>query len=299
MKFLKTFITTLVIGLAWQQCFAQISTIKSDQPRGIYSIKGDYFFNHQNLIKAIEYYGKSIKEKPKDTYSMLRMAVAYHKTDNIESAEFWYQKALKLNPEIEATYDLNGLESLNLKLVEDEKADAGKQESIIIFTSSGNEITLIGDPGSIYSLSIETGFNYNLFIDRVNYKGKTSTDETHNSNSGGSDVTISTLKLEDGEMYNFHIEKFAKADDNSVEDRIETKIQKTVGRPGELITFRFLPDFLLSSKQDARQNTTKLIYQNNEVKLNSSDTIVFGYIIEGMPQDSEMEQKYDRCRPAY
>lgn len=283
MIFLKTFITTLVIGLAWQQCFAQMSTIKSDQPRGIYSIKGDYYFDHQNLIKAIEYYGKSVKEKTKDTYSMLRMAEAYYKTDDIESADFWYKKALKLDPKIEATYDLNGLESLNLRPVPDGKADSDKPESISIFTSNGNEITLIGNSRGNFSFSIETGRNYGLVIDKVNYQG--------GADGSGSEQTISTLELTKGETYNFFIQKFVEVDDEPLASGRDKKIQDLLGYPGDLITFQFTPKFSTSAGQNTDQNKTRLLYKRDEVKVSSGDTIVFGYQVEEMPKAPEPSEK--------
>lgn len=593
---LKTLIALLILGLFGQQSIAQMSSNHSDQPRNIHSIKGDYFFDHQNFIKAIEYYSNSLREKPKDTYSMLRMAEAYHKSSEVDSANSWYQKALNLNSEIEASYllkyifflleqekydnaqewsniyheridievalnaennvarvfrdttiyivktldninsadadldplprkdrlyfasdrfssdeltvgaynlysstslpddsfgeiepfhkkinselnegpfaiskktntlyftrndelkgnaeagmaifytdvpenendklkikqlsfknfdhnighptlnsngtvmyfiaddkkeergydlykseftsknwttpqvlgalintngnevypflhndstlyfasnghkglggydvyrvnvfdekaqlehlgtpvntasddfglilkentnqgffssnrsgglgsyDVYGLDLMNLRLVE-EKQETVKPVSISIFTSSGNEITLIGNSRGNFSFSIEARFNYSLSIDKVNYRGNTSTDATPDMNSGGSDETISTLELADGEMYNFYIEKFVQVEDGPVNGSREKKLQNILGNPGDLIAFRFMPNFSLPLKENVTQNITNIRYKYAKEGVNRGDTIVFGYVVEEMPKIVEPEPK--------
>lgn len=590
MEILKKIILLLMIGVFGQQGFAQMSTINSGQPRGIYSIKGDYFFEHQNLIKAIDYYRKSVKEKPKDVLAMLRMAEAYDQTGDLDSAVFWFQKAFNINSEIEAAYilefiyvlldqkkydeaiawsyiyndkveeelsakgslnavkdttiyfikkleginsptsdldplphqdrlffssdrfssdeltdevynlygadtladdsfgsikpfhkkinsklnegpfaiaqktntlyftrndvlkgsteesmsiyysdvptgtkgkvnikqlsfknfnhnighptlnsngtvmyfiadtrkgesgydiykselrdenwstpmilgasintngieaypflhndsilyfasnrpgglggfdmykvnlfdkqaqtenlgsqvntpsdelgliikeninrgflssnrpgglggyDLYGMDLINLKLIEEE-SDTLEPVSISLFTSIGQEITLIGNSTGNFLFSLLTGMNYGLIIDKVNYAGGTDTGAKDIMNSGGSDETLSTLDLADGEMYNFLIQKFVEVDANPVTGENDKKIQDILGQPGDLITFRFIPDFSPPTDPNQSQHTTSIRYKGDKVNINKGDTIVFGYVVEEMPKAPEV-----------
>lgn len=596
-EILKTFIVLLIVGLWGQQSIAQMSTIHSDQPKRIHSIKGDYFFDHQNFNKAIEYYANSVKEKPQDTYSMLRMAEAYHKTGDIDSAFSWYQKALKLNTEIEAAYmlkymfllleqkkydearnwtniyhdklrieltanaknnvidafrdttiytvknleginsadaesdplfhqgklffasdrfspdeltvgtynlyssamqpdggfgdikslnkilnselnegpfaiaqqtntlyftrndalkgaaeasmsifysdvpasghekpkikqlsfkqfnynighptlnsdgtvmyfvadtkkegrgfdlyksefkgknwttpqalassintngnevypflhhdstlyfasnghgglggydvykinvsgksaqlenlgssvntssdeyglvinentnqgflssnrsgglgsfDIYELDLYHIKIVEEAIADDAKP-AISMFTSSGDEITLIGKSNENFSFGLETSLNYSLSIDKVNYMSATSMEPTQDVNLGGSDETVSTLELSEGEMYTFDIDKFVKVEDeSSADDPKEDNTDDITGNPGDLITFRFLPNISMPSEQNDSQVSTMIHYKQKKVSVNSRDTIVFGYVVEELPKAPESEQK--------
>ncbi len=171
-------------------------------------------------------------------------------------------------------FDLYGVQLMNLKVAKEEKTDIKEPVSISIFTSNGKEITLIGDSKGNFSFRIETGLNYGLVIDKVNYQG--------GADTSGSEQTISTLELTKGETYNFFIQKFV--DDEGLANGRDKKIQDLLGYPGDLITFQFTPIFSTSAGQNTDKNKTRLLYKRDEVKISSGDTIVFGYQVEEMPK---------------
>jgi tetratricopeptide (TPR) repeat protein len=76
-------------------------------------VKGDYYFDYHNYGMAIANYRKSANQNPKDAYAMLRIADAYHRLGNDDLAVSWYDKALRLNADIEETYILKYMSLLN------------------------------------------------------------------------------------------------------------------------------------------------------------------------------------------
>jgi outer membrane protein OmpA-like peptidoglycan-associated protein len=200
-----------------------------------------------------------VKEKPNDLRSMLRMAEVYHKNGIKDSADFWLQKAFKLDPEISpAKY---------------KKED--KPENISIYSSDGKVITLTGGSMENFMFSIKTGLNYGLVIERVR--------NHDDADKGGSEEILSMVDLEEDETFNFFIKKFVKVDYGRATKSTDKKSQNILGLPGDLITFQITPN----SGQDTDQYITKLLYKGDEVSINGSDTIVFGYQIEELPKTTK------------
>ena len=82
------------------QSFAQISKTISTSHTGTFTIKGDYYSEYNNLKKAVKNYSNSIRRNPNDRYAMLKIADAFHRSDELELADQWYHKAFSSNSDI-------------------------------------------------------------------------------------------------------------------------------------------------------------------------------------------------------
>jgi len=88
----------LVIIHSGQQGMAQISKVKTDASKGIYSLLGDYYFEHGKFEEANGFYHKSIEETPEDVNTMLRLAEIYVSSGDQASAIEWNDRARKRDP---------------------------------------------------------------------------------------------------------------------------------------------------------------------------------------------------------
>jgi len=107
---MRKLIFILLASFHGYQCFAQVSN--SHTPKGIYTIKADYYFEHNNFIKAIENYGKSVDQNPNDIHSMLRLADAHYGSGEDSLASLWYGKAFGISSDIEDKYLLKYVNTL-------------------------------------------------------------------------------------------------------------------------------------------------------------------------------------------
>ena len=92
---------------------AQVSRLSTNTPKGVNTIKGDYYLDHKNYTIALNNYTKSLNRNPKDIHAILGMAEAYHKLGKDDLAGNWYSKAFSINPEIQEEYILKYISILN------------------------------------------------------------------------------------------------------------------------------------------------------------------------------------------
>ena len=113
LRTLRTLSIVLAAVFCGYQGIGQVSRESIKTPVGVYTIKGDYYFDHNNYVTAISNYSKSVKQNPKDIHAILRMAEAHHHLGNDDQAEHWYSKALSVNPDIEEAYLLKYISILS------------------------------------------------------------------------------------------------------------------------------------------------------------------------------------------
>lgn len=101
---MKTLVIILIISFFEYGAIAQISKSSITKPKGIYTIKGDYYFDHENYTAAISNYNKAMNQKPGDVYLLLRIAEAYDKSGIYDLATQWYNKAFTLDPALNERY---------------------------------------------------------------------------------------------------------------------------------------------------------------------------------------------------
>lgn len=102
-----------VLALFYLPGFAQIEIINSPLPRSVSAIIGDYYLDHDRLEDAIYYYQRSIEENPNHVLAMLRLAEAFAQKGESIQVTSWHDKALSIDPDIEASYILKYVFAFN------------------------------------------------------------------------------------------------------------------------------------------------------------------------------------------
>jgi hypothetical protein len=289
---------------------AQVSKLATNTYRGVYTIKGDYYFNHKNYTVAINNYSKSINQNPKDIHCILKTAEANYRLGKNALAEQGYNAAFNIKPDVEEQHILKYISVLN-KL---EKIDEVKRWVIIYNDKIKNKY-----PSSVYTdstldgteqikvhakpintkhdnrdivneLKSETLFMYTSdgneiqlsnqrlgglefdFLPGITY---TLVIEQDNYKTGTIVTNSKKTELPKSNTYTFHIEK-SDGVGYQQKDRSKT-LQNMHINPGDLITFQLIP----SKSQDFNTEDAKIRVADDEERIKSRATIVFSYIAEG------------------
>ena len=256
------------------QGFSQLYKSSTTNPKNVYIIKGDYYFEHANYTQAIINYTESIRQKPTDSYTMLKLAESYHRLNTNDLAVNWYNKAFSSAADIDERYTLEYV----TKLVDKNKYDELKQisEQIInetptpdklsIYSSNGDVITLFDQSTQNLEFEFIPNQNYTLIIDYDNFKAeliRSKKDKT---------------ELLKRNIYTFHIQKIIetvfKQSANS------ERFQNLHINPGDLITFQLLP----SSSNSNEPTFSRIRFKKKEATINDTDTIVFSYVAKLDPK---------------
>jgi outer membrane protein OmpA-like peptidoglycan-associated protein/tetratricopeptide (TPR) repeat protein len=247
---LRKLLIVFVAVFGWHQGLAQVSILSTNTPKGIYAIKGDYYFEHNNYVKAVENY--SISTNKNDTHLMLRMAEAYQKLGNEELATHWHDKAISINPEselINSSKDKSEAVLLN-------------SEGLSVYCSNGDVIELSNSGGGNLVFDFIPGISYWLIINYDNYKDESQV------------RLLNKIKILKSDNYTFHIQKLVEAASEQSEG--SKRLQDFHVNPGDLITFQLIPNPSLNSDLiDSR-----IRFKDKDATINSNDTLVFSYVAE-------------------
>jgi outer membrane protein OmpA-like peptidoglycan-associated protein/tetratricopeptide (TPR) repeat protein len=253
---LRKLLIVFVAVFGWHQGLAQVSILSTNTPKGIYAIKGDYYFEHNNYVKAVENY--SISTNKNDTHLMLRMAEAYQKLGNEELAIHWHNKAISINPESEL---INSSKDKS-------EAVLLKPEGLSVYCSNGDVIELSDSGAGNLVFDFIPGISYWLIINYDNYKDESQV------------RLLNKIKILKSDNYTFHIQKLVEAASEQSEG--SKRLQDFHVNPGDLITFQLIPNPSLNSDLiDSR-----IRFKDKDATINSNDTLVFSYVAEEISKTS-------------
>lgn len=268
---MRTLATSLVGIFCWLQGFTQVSGI-ANTTKGIYTIKGDYYFNHNSFEKAINSYEKAVSKNPRNTYAIQHMVEAYHRLGNPDSADYWYNRAIILNPGLNLITPLKpGIDT-----------SQSKSEGLSIFSSNGDVIKLSDNYKGNIVFDFLPGISYQLIINYDNYQDK-------------DQGFVHKTDISKNDNYTFFVQKLVEVTDESEEDEnpanthTNKKLENIHINPGDLVTFQLIPN----PSQYSELGDSRIRINHEEATINSIDTLIFGYVAEEIPITTETDSASD------
>ena len=138
------------------------------------------------------------------------------------------------------------------------------QEELLIYTSKGDEIKLLGNNKEKLKFDFQPGRKYNLVIE-------------YDNSRKGTTQTINAATLTRLNVYTFDIQKSSEA---VYDQKSKSKpIQNIHLDPGDLVTFQLIPNLA----QDNFAETGKIQFQRSEAIIGDRESIMFSYVAEGGP----------------
>jgi tetratricopeptide (TPR) repeat protein len=316
-------IILVAVFFGYHQNVAQVSKLSTNSYRGVYTIKGDYYFDHHNFSTAINNYSKAVNQNAKDTHAVIRLAEVYYQLNNYDLANNWFGKAFNTNPDLEEASLLNYVSVLhklkkheelmhwiaiyNEKIRKKYASNSAVNQVYRDSTLEGNELYKIYTPlaktKSINEANVKNSNAEELFIytsdgDEIKLSGKhkgnlefdfvpgiryTLIMELDNYRTGAIKTSTKT-DLPKRNTYTFHIQK----SDGVVYEQKDrsSKVQDIHINPGDLITFQLVPN---KSTLDYEADDTRIRLDRNEARVPSNATIAFSYVAEGAPETSDAD----------